>query len=463
MIIVCPKCGARNRIPDVSEPSETYRCGKCKWRLTPTPKARDTSGERADGIDYVEHIQVRELAASEPLLETVRHWLKERENKLILLLVLLTLLLHFFVIPYWDTPIVDEEHYVPEARSIIHEGEIMRPEHPSLGKLFIASGIFVFGDNSWGWRLPSAIFAAASIVLFYFICRRLLGVSAALLASILLALESLTFVHSGLAVLDVFSLTFMLLAFLFYLQGRYVFSGVSLALSALCKMTGLLGGLAILAHWFITRRRDSPRTIGLFLVSAFVAFMLLMPLSDFAATRQWLNPIDRVWLMVSGHETLTLGSLPPEELVHISYPWEWVLSPTGYFPLSPASHAIMSTTVWILIIPAMGYMVYEYTKNKTDASLFALLWFGATYLLWIPLSLGADRVTYFFYFYPSVGAICMAIGFGIRRLWEVSSRRRFTRYRQPIQATIVGYLIVHALFFLFSTRVLRMLLSGPQT
>lgn len=29
MIIICPKCGAKNRVPDSPQPSSNYRCGKC--------------------------------------------------------------------------------------------------------------------------------------------------------------------------------------------------------------------------------------------------------------------------------------------------------------------------------------------------------------------------------------------------------------------------------------------------
>lgn len=39
MIVICPECGAKNRIPDPPEPGERYRCGKCKTRLTETAKA----------------------------------------------------------------------------------------------------------------------------------------------------------------------------------------------------------------------------------------------------------------------------------------------------------------------------------------------------------------------------------------------------------------------------------------
>jgi len=469
VIVLCPKCGAKNRVPDTQEPGGRYFCGKCNTRLPLAAKAPVAEDERGvipqvGRLDRAKHVRVGKPAASESLAARVVTWLKEREerNQLVFLLALLALLLHLFVIPYGDLLIFDEHHYVPEARSIVHQEELTIPEHPPLGKLFIACGIYVFGDNPWGWRVPPTIFAVASVVLFYLICRRLAGQWAALLASLLFIFESLTFVLSGLAMLNVFSLTFMLLAFLFYLQDRYVLSGVSLALSGICKMTGLLGGLVILVHWFITRRRHSPQNIGFFLASAFVAFMLLMPLFDFAATREWLNPIDRVWDMVVTHRTLTFEKLTPEQLSQASYPWEWILDPTGFRFPDIQYNAQISLTVWILIIPSMGYMVYEFARRKTDAALFALLWFAATYLLWIPLVLVTDRQSYIFNFYLTLGAVCIAIGFIMMRFWEVSSKGRFAKRRRLIGATLIGYLVLHVILFVVFAPILPALVSYLQ-
>ena len=69
------------------------------------------------------------------------------------LLVLATLVMHFVIIANPPGFILDEQHYIPEARNIIENQEISRPEHPPLGKLFVVTGIELFGDNPWGWRL----------------------------------------------------------------------------------------------------------------------------------------------------------------------------------------------------------------------------------------------------------------------------------------------------------------------
>ncbi len=422
--------------------------------------ARHVDVVKADRRERPEPAQAGQQVARGCRLTSVRGWLSVRDNQLVLLLALVALVLHLCVVPYGTMPIFDEGHYVPEALSIIHDGQVTHPEHPPLAKLFIALGITVFGDNPWGWRIPSVVFGVASVVIFYFICRRLAGRLAALLATALLVFETLTFVFSGLAMLDVFSLTFMLLSFLLYLRGRHVFSGVSLALSGLCKMTGLFGALVILIHWALTKRRVPSRSMGVLLASAVVALLALMPLLDFAAAREWLNPFAHVWDMLFRHQQLTWAELPAEFRSFVSYPWEWILSPSAgyYYGEFPDYQATISFTVWILIMPSVAYMLYEAVKSRSECSVFALAWFAATYLPWVLLA-AAGRVTYVFYFYPTVGAICLPIGLAASRLWRSPSRERSVRYGWLIPVCVVGYFLLHLLFFLTFSPLLAALAS----
>ncbi len=376
------------------------------------------------------------------------------EKWLVCGLALISLLLHLAIISHGNQLIFDENYYVPEADSIIHDRELLSPEHPSLGKLFIASGIYLFGDNPWGGRIFSVIFGVTSVVLFYLICRKLGGKRIALFASLLLVFDNMTLVHSTLAMLDIFAVTFMLLSFLLYLQDRYALSGISIALSGLCKMTGVFGALVILAHWYLTERVRDTRSIGFFLVSGILAFFLLMPVADFVATGEWLNPFSRVYQMSFISGVATTGELTPEALSIVSYPWEWILNPipsgAHYQPSHLHYNAIITPTIWALIIPSMCYMLYESVKNKRDISLFSLLWFGGTYVIWIPIQLLTDRVTYLFYFLPTVGAICLAIGFAASMGWRIATEakgRPFGYLAMPI----IAYLLLHVgLFFAFS-------------
>ena len=464
MIIECPKCSAKNRIPDYYDANRSYRCGNCKTNLIDSLQTTIVE-DRMDDVQLDTGVkgEARSLIKNAKILRPISivfpEWLKLREYHIVFLLAILTLLLHLFVLPYWDSPYSDEEHYIPEARLIIQEAELTNTEHPSLGKLFIAAGIVTIGDNPWGWRIPSTIFAIISVIVFYFIARKLAGRQVAVIASFLIIFESLVFVHSGLAMLDVFALMFMLLAFLLYLHDRYILTGISLALSALCKMTGLLGILVILAHWLIVRRKSqSPITIGLLLVFAFVAFLGLMPVFDFAAERDWSNPFARTSEMLFRHQSLTTEELTAGQLSDISYPWEWILSPIGHLSGSPGGAiTLINPTIWIMILPSVGYMLYLYVKRRSEIALFTLLWFGSTYLLWIPLVLVTDRQTYLFYFYPTVGAVCLSVGYALYRFWNAASSGKFSDQRILIRSSIVGYLIIHVLLFIFLAPIMKAL------
>jgi dolichyl-phosphate-mannose--protein O-mannosyl transferase len=93
--------------------------------------------------------------------------------------------------------------------------------HPPLGKWMIALGELGFGTESFGWRVSSAVVGTASVML-------LAGIVQLLFASpiwtftggLLLAVESLNFVQSRTAMLDIFVTFWIVLGFLLLLFDR---------------------------------------------------------------------------------------------------------------------------------------------------------------------------------------------------------------------------------------------------
>src|ERR1700712_391331 len=59
--------------------------------------------------------------------------------------------------------VFDEIHYVPAARALLALQAPLNTEHPLLAKEFIAAGIALFGDNSFGWRFFSTVAGAATV------------------------------------------------------------------------------------------------------------------------------------------------------------------------------------------------------------------------------------------------------------------------------------------------------------
>lgn len=364
------------------------------------------------------------------------------------LLVLFSLTMHFVVITQPDNLVYDEKFYVADARHILDGEGSDRIEHPPLGRLSIAGSMFLFGDNPFGWRFLGVLSGAACIIIFYLICRQLgLSKKVSFIATFLLSLENLSFIQSSIAMLDVYSLTFMLGAFLLYLKGRYLSSGLLIGLSALAKLSGALGLLVIALHWLLTGRQRKKRFL-VSMLSAPVSFLLLMPLFDFLVYRQWLNPFSQIETMLRVSGASTFAQYPSEML---SRPWEWIFKPEiiTYWP-DPNYIAMISPSLWILIIPAALYMFYRASKGNL-AALFGSLWLAGTYLIWIPASLITDRISYVYYFYPTVGAISIGVALGLSRLSNLRPDQHsgIFKYIQALSTPV--YLFIHlAVFVLLS-------------
>ncbi|MDP2932287.1 MAG: phospholipid carrier-dependent glycosyltransferase [Chloroflexota bacterium] len=367
--------------------------------------------------------------------------LRKWEYTWLCLLVIIVLGLHFAIINQPAQPVFDEYYYTADARSFLQGEGKLRAEHPPLGQLLIISGTLIFGDNPFGWRFVPVVFSAAGVVLFYLICRRLeMSRRAGWLATFLLSLENMSFVQGSVAMLDVFTVTFMLLGFWLYLRGNYIPSGAVLTLSTLTKLTGILAFPVILVHWLLTKRPQPVKLVAS-LVVAYAGFWLLLPLLDFAVIGQFDNPVTRVLLMFTQGNTLTFTAFPSGLATR---PWDWLLRPQ--FGIHPAGSHYMWTIsfgVWALIIPTTVYLLVRAIKGNR-AALFATLWFAGTYLLWIPTVLVTQRLTYIHYFYPAIGAVCLGLGLGFSQLLDLWHTRKL---RWTAIAIVSLFLLSHVVIF----------------
>ncbi|WP_222265555.1 dolichyl-phosphate-mannose--protein mannosyltransferase [Modestobacter marinus] len=125
-----------------------------------------------------------------------------------------------FVTRLWDLGypadrVFDEAYYPPEAHEILELGyEYNRGYtfivHPPLGKVLIAAGEQLFGYNSFGWRVPSAVAGTIAVVILVRLARRLTGSTLlGLVAGLLLALDGFSFSLGRIGLLDVFLQVFV--------------------------------------------------------------------------------------------------------------------------------------------------------------------------------------------------------------------------------------------------------------
>lgn len=160
-------------------------------------------------------------------------WLRRPEVLVPLVITVVSLFLHVWRLGTPDQFIpLDERHYIPDARDVLRfgtESDVRVPSedgafvvHPPLAKWFIAAGMRIFGQNSeFGWRFFGAALGALGSLILYLIAKRLWGSrSTAAVAGILLAVEGLWFVQSRVAMLDIYTAFFGLLALWLLLEDR---------------------------------------------------------------------------------------------------------------------------------------------------------------------------------------------------------------------------------------------------
>jgi dolichyl-phosphate-mannose-protein mannosyltransferase len=371
------------------------------------------------------------------------------------LLVLILLVLHFNAIGQIKDPVFDERYYISAARSILAGNGSDIIGHPPLGQLLISSGMLIFGDNPLGWRFFSVIFGILSIVLLYLICRELkISRNVSFLATFIFSIGSLGFFLSTLAMLDVFSVTFMLAAFWAYLKKWHVRTGLFVGLAALAKLSGALALLVILLHWFFVNR-DNKRQILIIGSVSVASFLMLLPLFDLAIWHRWLNPFEQVRNMLRYTQSITFaryieapfGATP-------SRPWDWLinLSRMEWLAFDGIKHQwyaqyylMISPSIWVFIIPSMLFMLYKAIK-RSSVAIFTICWFAGSYLIWIPASLITDRLSYVFYFYPTLGAVCIGISLGLDHIQNINLKNK--RLEPGLRWIIPLYLLISLIFFI---------------
>jgi dolichyl-phosphate-mannose-protein mannosyltransferase len=366
------------------------------------------------------------------------------------IIVLSTVAMHLSVIMFPNEPVFDEQFYVNDAKRISQGLGSERTEHPPLGKLFVLTGIRVFGDNPFGWRFFSVVFGTAIIILFYFICRRLrLPEKTTLLATFLLAFENMSFVQSGIVMLDVYMLGLCAAAFLFYLHDEYAMSGLLIGISTLTKLSGALGLVVIVLHWLLVRR-DRKLHFSLSMLLAPISFIVLLPLFNYFIDGKLVNPFHLIDIMWQGTSSLTFDWVTHPAA---SRPWTWIINNHEiYYWIKPRYMGTLSYTIWALIIPSTVYMIYRGLRNNI-AALFGLSWVVGTYYIWMPVVLITNRVTYPFYIYPAVGALCIGIAQGLTHLLDMGKSRWAGKWYGVMIGVVIVICLGHAAAFVFMSPV----------
>lgn len=365
-------------------------------------------------------------------------------------------------------PFFDEIHYLPPARNILDLSKPLNREHPPLGKEILAVGIALFGDRTLGWRIMPALFGtialfAAMRAVWFATLRRF----ATIAAGVLLVTGFGLFVESRIAMLDIFMITFAMVA-MWMCAGavresetarwRLALAGASLGFAVACKWNAAplmaIPGLAFLvvrartAGWrFLTAHRGAPIP-GMTLVEAGV-WLGLMPLATYCLSYWPFLFFAERTMPPGGLIDLHFKMIELQEQVikphaYMSVWWQWVLNirPIWYYYQvgDGAQRGVLmigNPLTMLLGLPAVAWCLWAGIKRQRwDALAVAVLYLG-TIGMWIV----APKPVQFYYHYllPSCFLLaCLALA--LDALWN-------SGWRKTVLGVLAGSVVLFAAFW----------------
>ncbi len=349
--------------------------------------------------------------------------------------------------------IFDEVYYAQNAHSLALHGVELQSSglaefivHPPVGKWLIAIGIKTFGFNEFGWRVSSAVIGSLSIALIYFVAKKLFqSTLISSVAAILTIADGLHLVQSRTALLDIFLMFFILLAFFLLLHSHHWLAGISLGLAAGVKWSALY---YIVAYFIFTLYSDYRSTQAMEEPSPLIAtlkskvskravqygvapvLIYLVTWSGWFATqggwgRHWSkNIVKSFWhyqaTILHFHTTLV------EKHSYSANPWSWLIMgrPTSFFYATPKGCGTSSCSQEVLVLGT------------------PLLWWSGAIAIAITFGYWAARSEW------QSGLLLLSLGAGYLPWFSFQKRTMFTFYTiafEPFLILIICYVIAKAL------------------
>ena len=428
----------------------------------------------------------------------------------------------FYLVALWrlgfpNQQIFDEVYHARSGMEYVYGLDPHEWTHPPLAKLIIALSQIIFRvrfdprDGKWqekahyplhfsfAWRYPSLLFAVGSLILIYMLTRVMFKRrDMALLAACLLAFDGVFFVQARIAMTNMFTVFFVLLAtlgtYLFCERSNYKYlfvTGLGLGLALATRWTTMfvwgLTGISLLCHLFtklLPRWREEAKrgeTYGIIpslcgWVGVVALTMVVIPIAIYAAayipnvlqgpgdwhtklftwdgigtTNSWGNVLSfkadglqrRMWVYHSGIKDKHPFSSP-------WWTWPLMLRPVAYYNETNAQHlhtevwSIGNAPIWWASVPAfVAAVVLAWREKRGGLGLVTLLGLGQ----WFFWGIEPRSLIFMHYYFESIPYACIAIAFLLVRIWDIRDANKNGIVRKTVRWCVVLYCTAVVLWF----------------
>ncbi len=381
---------------------------------------------------------------------------------------------------YMSKMYFDEVYFARSAENYVNHQIPNERTHPPLGKLIEATGVAVFGETPFGWRIMGVVFATLMIPLMYLLGKKLFGTwIGGFSAAFLLAFDFMHFTMARIGTVDTYIVFFSLLSQLFFLIYfmNVVKTGFKKSSVLPLFLAVVFFALGFSTKWFI-----------LYGAAGLLALLIAVRIKDLSRLKKSLSDkyvafFDQPFLLLLGFIGIAVAiyfaTYIPEMLAGDSFPtiihlqsamfafhsgnvvdsssapwWSWPfmfrldgVNVPRWFDISYLPNNMVSTitvfgnpAVWwvgfalMLLLTERAIHGRELVTNlwsrisKSSASqrisirakgwdLPAIFIVTVFFFSWVPYVF-IGRATYIYHFYLSVPLLCLAITYFINKYWH---------------------------------------------
>ncbi|WP_168735675.1 phospholipid carrier-dependent glycosyltransferase [Cohnella fermenti] len=347
---------------------------------------------------------------------------------------------------YRNSMYFDEIYHGRTAYEFIERMEPYENTHPPLGKVILSIGVELFGMTPYGWRFMAAVGGTIMVPVFYMAVRGMFKRTRyAFMGTLLLLFEGFHLVHSRMANVDIFGVTFTILMYYFmYLYGEtkwrnggfgksFLYLGLSgffFGCAASVKWNYLYGGagLAILFFWYLYRRAKEARENGdrgyakrvvLTLLACLVLFVAIPVGTYIASYTQFLQAtkaddgIKDLWQYQKNMYDYHKGVKEKHPYSSKWYTWPLMLRPVWYYGGKDLATgdaqsiaAIGNPLVWWGGLAALLASWFIGAMRRSRIVLVIAVMYLSFYVPWM---VSPRSITFLYHYFPMVPLLILSI------------------------------------------------------
>jgi len=320
----------------------------------------------------------------------------------------------------------DEVYHAFTARQILHgnkmawewwntppEGFAHEWTHPPLAKLGMVLGMKVFGENSFGWRVPGALLGVGSVFLVYLISRKLFKDDlVGILGAAVFSLDGLPIVMSRIGMNDTYMLFFMLLSLYFFIKEKDFLSSVGFGLALASKWSAIWIIPIFIILWLRRKAKFKFSTFACFLIIPFIVY-----LSSYIPMFTTGHSVDIWWGMQKQMWWYHTGLKATHPYTSFWWSWPLLIRPIYLYTSNEANGMVSRIyatgnpfVFWFGLLSVLCSFMYSFVERNKN---LVICLFG--YLVFFVPWAASPRIMFLYHYLPSLPFLAIATGYVLRR------------------------------------------------